>query len=157
MSAALDAIMRIMSEAFDPAFGEAWTRRQVEDALALPHTHYLLAGIDGKEPTDPGDACGFTLSRRVLDEEELLLVAVSPACRGRGVGTALLRRFVGQSESHGITRQFLEMRDGNPAAGIYRNLGFSPVGRRRHYYNSGRSGPHDAITYLREGAKTTSS
>ena len=40
----LDRIMAVMEAAFDPAFGEAWTRRQVGDARVLPNTHYLLAG-----------------------------------------------------------------------------------------------------------------
>ena len=150
MSADLDAIMRVMEAAFDPAFGEAWTRRQVADALALPHTHYLLAGPDGQLPEHPRDACGFTMSRRVLDEEELLLIAVAPEARGQGVGEALIARFIAVSESAGVTRQFLEMRDGNPAHALYRRLGFEPVGRRRGYYNSGREGPFDAITYARD-------
>ena len=41
-----------MEAAFDPAYGEAWTRRQVGDALVLPNTHYLLCGPDGAEPGD---------------------------------------------------------------------------------------------------------
>ena len=31
----IDRLMAIMQAAFDPAYGEAWTRRQVEDALLL--------------------------------------------------------------------------------------------------------------------------
>ena len=32
-AADIDRIMEVMALAFDPAFGEAWTRRQVVDAL----------------------------------------------------------------------------------------------------------------------------
>ena len=35
----LDRIMAVMDAAFDPAWAEAWTRRQVGDSLALPSTH----------------------------------------------------------------------------------------------------------------------
>lgn len=145
----IDRIMAVMGAAFDPAFGEAWNRRQVSDALVLPNTHYLLAGADGKEVRESEPAAGFVMSRGALDEEELLLIAVDPRHRGRGVGTALMERFIAAAEARGATRLFLEMRDGNPADSLYRRAGFAPIGRRRNYYRSGATGPLDAITYAR--------
>ncbi len=145
----IDRMMAVMEAAFDPAYGEAWNRRQVGDALALPNTHYLLAGADGQEP-DPGRAvAGFVLSRGAADEEELLLIAVHPDHRGRGVGTALLQRFIADAEARGARRLFLEMRESNPADSLYRRAGFVPVGRRRNYYRSAAKRPLDAITYAR--------
>jgi ribosomal-protein-alanine N-acetyltransferase len=144
----LDKIMAVMEVAFDPAYGEAWTRRQVGDALTLPNTHYLLAGPDGEDPGD-GDATGFLMSRGAAGEEELLLIAVSPEARRRGIGRALLQRFVKAARERGHLRLFLEMRDGNPAGHLYRDFGFEPVGRRRNYYRGARNGPIDAITYAR--------
>lgn len=143
----LDRIMAVMEAAFDPAFGEAWTRRQVSDALVLPNTHYLLAGRDGAPPLEGEPATGFALSRGALDEEELLLIAVDPAHRGRGIGYALLERFIASARSRGATRLFLEMREGNTAERLYRRHGFSSVGRRRDYYRRGSGGPLDAITF----------
>jgi [ribosomal protein S18]-alanine N-acetyltransferase len=145
----LDRIMAVMKAAFDPAYGEAWSRRQVSDALVLPNTHYILAGMDGDEPADGARAIGFALSRGVLDEEELLLIAVDPAFRGRGIGTKLLQRYIEAAEARGKTRLFLEMRDGNPADSLYRRAGFEPIGHRRNYYRNGSKGPLDAITYVR--------
>jgi hypothetical protein len=66
----LDRIMAVMSAAFDPEFGEAWSRRQVEDALMIGNCHYGLAFAGG-------DCAGFFLSRAGVDEEELLLIAHS--------------------------------------------------------------------------------
>jgi ribosomal-protein-alanine N-acetyltransferase len=144
---ALDSIMAVMDAAFDPAFGEAWTRRQVSDALGLRGTHWLLAGADG-EDLSPGDPpAGFALSRGLLDEEELLLLAVTPAMRGRGIGRRLLERFVTEAQRRGATRLFLEMREGNGAEMLYRSAGFVNVGRRRHYYRRGHGAPMDAITF----------
>jgi ribosomal-protein-alanine N-acetyltransferase len=145
----IDRIMAVMEAAFDPAFGEAWNRRQVSDALVLPNTHYLLAGADGSEPRETEPAAGFVMSRGALDEEELLLIAVGPRYRGRGVGTALMERFIAEAEARGATRLFLEMRDGNPADSLYRRAGFEPIGRRRNYYRGAATGPLDAITYAR--------
>jgi ribosomal-protein-alanine N-acetyltransferase len=145
----LDRIMAVMQTAFDPAYGEAWNRRQVSDALAMPNTHYILAGTDGGEPPHGARAVGFALSRGVLDEEELLLIAVDPAYRGRGIGTKLLQRYIEAAWSRGRRRLFLEMREGNPAHSLYRRAGFEPIGRRRNYYRSAAKGPLDAITYAR--------
>lgn len=143
----VDAIMDVMGVAFDPAFGEAWNRRQVEDALAMPGTHFLLAGADGQPLADAGNAAGFTLSRCTLDEEELLLLAVAPPYRGNGIGSALLARFIADARSRGISRMFLEMRDGNPAERLYRRHGFQNVGRRMNYYRRGTGPSLDAITF----------
>jgi len=144
---AIDSIMAVMDAAFDPAFGEAWTRRQVSEALVMRGTFCLLAGPDGQAPS-PGDpAVGFALSRGLLDEEELLLLAVIPTMRGRGIGQRLLERFVEAAQSRGATRMFLEMREGNEAEMLYRRAGFVNVGRRRHYYRRGHGAPMDAITF----------
>jgi len=143
----LDGIMAVMEAAFDPAFGEAWTRRQVSDALTMRGTHCLLAGADGEEPSPSDAVAGFALSRGLLDEEELLLLAVSPDYRQRGVGRRLLERFIAAAHARGATRLFLEMRDGNPAESLYRTAGFVNVGRRPHYYRRGQGAPMDAITF----------
>ena len=145
----LDRIMAVMEAAFDPAFGEAWTRLQVEDALVLPNTHYLLAASNGRPPADDEETVGFVLSRGAADEEELLLIAVAPRHRGQGVGTALLERFLADARRRGAARLFLEMREGNPAETLYRRHGFESVGRRRSYYRRGTGAPLDAITFAR--------
>jgi [ribosomal protein S18]-alanine N-acetyltransferase len=149
MMDALDGIMAVMEAAFDPAYGEAWTRRQVGDALTLPQTRFVLLDADGRSPDDAADAAGFTLSRQILDEEELLLIAVAPWARRRGLGHALMRQFLAQSAGNGVERQFLEMRAGNPAQALYLAHGFTAVARRPNYYRSGSLGPFDAVTYSR--------
>ena len=116
----VDRIMAVMDAAFDPAFGEAWSRRQVSDALVMPNTHYLLAAADGRPPRAGEPAAGFALSRGAADEEELLLIAVDPAHRRRGIGGALLERLVADARTRGVTRLFLEMREGNTAEALYR-------------------------------------
>ncbi len=149
MSAELDHIMAVMEVAFDPAYGEAWTRRQVADALATANTYCLLAGPAGEPFAGAGSAAGFALSRGAADEEELLLIAVRPGWRGRGIGAALLGRFIEEAGRRGAHRLFLEMREGNVAEGLYRGRGFREVGRRRNYYCSGGNAQFDALTFSR--------
>lgn len=148
----VDRIMAVMSAAFDPEYGEAWTRRQVEDALVLGSCHYLLAGPDGEAvPTGaPAEATsGFALTRSNPDEEELLLFAVVPQSRRRGIGDRLLTRFADEAKRRGADRLLLEMRRGNEAESLYRRHGFLPMGVRANYYRT-LSGPRlDAITFVR--------
>ena len=143
----IDRIMQVMEAAFDPRFGEAWTYHQVADALRFPHCRYLLIAPDGSFPTGAHKVAGFTLSRRVLDEEELLLIAIAPDFRGRGLGHRLLAHFIATARELGVARLFLEMRANNTAAILYRTVGFEPVGRRRHYYRTISGHPIDAITF----------
>lgn len=139
----LDRIMAVMDAAFDPAFGEAWNRRQLSDALLMPNCHHALL------PGPGGSPGGFTLSRNVLDEEELLLIAVHPAARRCGIGRMLLEQLIVAAATRGAIRLFLEMREGNPAERLYRTIGFAPIARRPNYYRDGRGGRIDAITFAK--------
>lgn len=146
----LDQIMAVMEAAFDPHWREAWNREQVSGSLALPHTYALLAGADGKPLGEGATAAGFILARRAPGEEELLLVAVHPDWRGRGIGRALIEWFFRKAADGGAERVFLEMRDNNPAANLYLSCGFEPIGRRRAYYRTATGEPLDAITFGRK-------
>lgn len=146
----VDRIMAVMAEAFDPAYGEAWNRRQVEDALLLGQCHYGLANERG-EPAGAGErAAGFFLSRTGYEEEELLLFAVSPAFRRCGIGAKLLAIFTEAAQQRGARRLLLEMRRENPAEHLYRLQGFLPIGTRPKYYRTPSGERLDAITFARD-------
>ncbi|AOL95275.1 GNAT family N-acetyltransferase [Porphyrobacter sp. LM 6] len=148
----IDRIMAVMTAAFDPAYGEAWNRRQVSDALTMPSTQALVIDAEGRLIPDEDPAAipaGFVLSRHVLDEEELLLIAVAPEARRRGIGAALIEHLFAAARGRGITRIFLEMRRGNPAIHLYLKFGFEPIGERRNYYRMENGERIDAITFGR--------
>lgn len=153
----LDRIMVVMEAAFDPAYGEAWNRRQVADALTMPSTHALVVDAAGALiPDGPAPAgapaptpAGFVLTRHVLDEEELLLIAVTPTAQRRGVGAALVEHLLAIARTRGTARVFLEMRRGNPAIRLYQRFGFEPIGERRNYYRMANGERIDAITFAR--------
>lgn len=152
MKDALDAIMTVMEDAFDPRYGEAWTRRQVADSLTLRNVFFTLIDPDGTTDVDPDRVTGFALTRQVLDEEEILLIAVRPAHRGNGVGKQLLREVIARARARSAARIFLEMRDGNPAEHLYRAFGFEKIGQRKGYYRGAVGGPLDAITFAKDFA-----
>lgn len=135
----LDAIVRVMEDSFDPAYGEAWTAPQCAGLLSMPGVWLSLA-------KQGGQVIGFALSRIVLNEAELLLLAVKKSHQGMGVGKLLLKHFADDAKRLGATQLHLEVRDTNPAVKLYNSLGFSEIGRRKGYY-TGRDGQlHDAIT-----------
>lgn len=143
----LDRIMQVMAVAFEPVWGEAWNRRQVADLLVLPSTHYRVISATGTEPAEDEPAAGFTLVRAAPGEEELLLIAVDPGFRGRGLGRKLLRSCADEARQRGAERIFLEMRANNPAEQLYRGFGFRPIGRRKDYYRAPEGKRIDAITF----------
>lgn len=145
---ALDAVMAVMECSFDPHWREAWTRAQVRDSLAMPSTFLLLGNATG-EPLEQGAATGFALSRQALDEEELLLIAVRPDARGRGVGERLLQSYFAAARRREVRRVFLEMRANNPAHSLYTRAGFAPIGTRPRYYLAADGRAIDAITFAR--------
>lgn len=148
--ARLDALMGVMEAAFDPYWREAWTRAQVASSLALPHTRSILVDVNGRFDFEtPSTAAGFILARRVPGEEELLLIAVKPDCRKKGIATLLLREFASSAKHLGAEQVFLEMRDGNPAERLYRSEGFEPIGRRRDYYRTTDGTTLDAVTFAK--------
>lgn len=145
----VDRIMAVMAAAFDPIHGEAWTRRQVEDALVVGNCHYLLAWPAGVDPEATPPA-GFCLSRTGFEEEELLLFAVAPQYRRLGIGRELLGRFAEAAKARGARRLLLEMRRGNPAEQLYSRFGFVPIGERPNYYRRSDGKRVDAITFACE-------
>lgn len=132
----------LMAAAFEPRFGEAWTRNQSLGVMAMPGVRLTLASMDD-EPA------GFALVRSVADEAELLLLAVDPKYRRRGVATALLRGIVDDGRAGGVADLHLEVRAGNDAVRLYTAHGFAKVGERRGYYRGKTGQVYDAHTYRR--------
>lgn len=147
---ALDQLMAVMEVAFDPHWREAWTRQQVANSLAMPHTYAIVVDATGKELSGNEEAAGFILARRAPGEEELLLIGVRPDQRGRGIGRQLIELFASIAKADGAERIFLEMRANNPAESLYRQCGFEPIGRRANYYRTLDNEHLDAITFARK-------
>ena len=114
----------------------------------MPSTFLLLVDTSGNA-ISAGEAAGFVLSRQALDEEELLLIAIRPEERGRGLGRALMDRYLAAASRRGARRIFLEMRANNPAHSLYRRSGFIPIGTRPRYYRTIEGQMIDAITFAR--------
>ena len=108
-----------------------WSEASFRAALADPA---MIARI-ARSPHRA--AHGFVVARCAADEVEILLVAVTPAARGRGVGTALVAAALADAARAGARAAHLEVRASNAAAiALYERLGFVAVGRRPRYYDA---------------------
>ena len=132
--------MDVMAQAFDPAYGEAWTLPQLSGVMMMPGTWLTIARVDAA-------VLGFALVRSVLDECELLLLAVHPAWRGRGVGRELLIDSLKTARRRGIKSMNLEVRSSNTAIKLYEKTGFEYVHRRPGYYRGADGQLHDALSF----------
>jgi [ribosomal protein S18]-alanine N-acetyltransferase len=146
----IDRIMAVMEAAFDPLWGEAWTRRQVEGSLMMRSTHYRLLDAMGHEPAEDHPAAAFAMVRAAPGEEELLLIATVPGQRGNGLGARMIDLLAADARGRGATKLFLEMRENNPAVSLYERQGFVPIGKRRGYYTAGDGSRINAITFVKQ-------
>lgn len=123
-AAALAALHRI---SFRHGWSEAEFERLLTDRAAIAH---VVRANGGR-----GAVIGFVLSHRVGAEAEILLVALAPGERGRGVAAKLLSRHLSRLAAAGITQVFLEVDEDNASARkLYSRAGFRDVGRRAGYY-----------------------
>lgn len=109
-------------------FTSPWSNGAFLNELTNPMSATFVA-VSG------GAVIGFLNAGFVLDEGTVNNVAVLPAYRGHGVGQVLLERTIACCRERGIATLTLEVRKSNaPAIGLYRKLGFLPVGERRGFY-----------------------
>jgi ribosomal-protein-alanine N-acetyltransferase len=135
----LDVASRLHGEAFAALGERAWTRLDMAELLASP-------GVAGWALQSADAPIGIALCRVIVDEAELLTIAVQRDQRRRGAGRALLAAVIAHARAAGARSLFLEVGDDNPAAlALYGQTAFQPVGRRKAYYRRGDAPPADAL------------
>ncbi|WP_171067641.1 ribosomal protein S18-alanine N-acetyltransferase [Acinetobacter tjernbergiae] len=102
-----------------------WSKQQFQESLASYQcTVYEQAN----------QVVGFCILQPVLDEANLLLMAIHPNQQGKGLGYILLDHSIQQLKNHPI-QIFLEVRESNTAAiGLYEKIGFHQIDLRKNYY-----------------------
>lgn len=94
---------------------------------------------------------GFILMRVVVDEAEILTLAVRPEARQAGLGRTLVGAAALEAARRGATRLFLEVAEDNAAGrALYARTGFTEAGRRTAYYARSDGGPIDALVLSRD-------
>jgi len=124
----LDTILEIELE----SFVNPWTREMYLADLENHGVSFCYVVRDASQRV-----IGYCSFWRVLDELHVNNVAVTPAYRARGAGTALMREVLREGARMGARRATLEVRRSNEAARrLYERLGFTVTGLRRGYYTS---------------------
>lgn len=134
------ADLQRIAEIRNASLSGTWTREDFERYLGEGRGLLLVCCSEADE------VLGFVLASSVLDEAEILSIAVSQDLRGRGCGRLLIEAVQEQLRDQGVGRLFLEVADDAAnVAQFYRKFGFREVGRRAGYYREGLERPVDAI------------
>ena len=109
-------------------FSQPWSRNSVASELENPLALWLIA-VEGEQ------VLGYVGSQSVLDEADMMNLAVAEAARRQGIAGALVRELICRLKEKGIRCLTLEVRaSNNPAQKLYASLGFVQTGRRPRYY-----------------------
>lgn len=92
---------------------------------------------------------GFCIFQTVLDEANLLLIAIDPEHQGQGHATTLLEQSIQLLKNQPI-QIFLEVRESNQnAIALYEKLDFHQIDLRRNYYPTHGSNREHAVIMVK--------
>ncbi len=122
-------------------FSDPWSEKSIETELSCRLSCWLVA-MEGET------LVGYVGSQTVIDESDMMNIAVHPDFRRRGIAEALVAGLEEQLRQRGSKALTLEVRDSNaPAIALYEKLGFTQVGLRKNYY---RNPTEDALILRKE-------
>jgi ribosomal protein S18 acetylase RimI-like enzyme len=116
------------------AWDEATTRAFVEQQYSAQDAHYRSnypgATLDVIEVD--GERAGRLYVHRGRSDIRIMDIALAPAFRGRGIGTALLGELIVEADASG-RRLSIHVEETNPAQALYHRLGFRRAGEHGVY------------------------
>ena len=111
-------------------FSDPWSENSVASELNNPLSVWLVA-------EENGIVCGYVGSQTVLDETDMMNIAVHPDFRRKGIAAALIAELVRLLKERGSRILRLEVRESNaPAISLYETMGFTQLGLRKNYYRN---------------------
>ena len=126
--------------------GRCWADRAVLAQGIRRGGVWPVAGLRRADSLD-----GFVMSRKALDEAEILTIAVTARAQGGGLARVLLQDHMGRLAGLGVRALFLEVDEENaPARKLYERAGFREVGRRKAYYRKPDGSTATALVMRRE-------
>lgn len=112
------------------SFSDPWSRKGFEDALTYHYSYMLTARCLGK-------VAGYCCLYHILDEGEIVNVAVAPEFRGRGIGFLMLSSLIQYGREQGVRRFLLDVRVSNqPAIALYKKAGFQTLALQKNFYQN---------------------
>ncbi|MEN9206096.1 MAG: ribosomal protein S18-alanine N-acetyltransferase [Thermostichales cyanobacterium SZTDM-1c_bins_54] len=123
------------------ALGGYWSRESY--AAECARANKQMWGVFSGE-----ELVGFAILWLILEEAHVVMLAVHPDYRRRGIGTTLVKHLLQIATEHHCRWAILEVRISNQAARcLYENLGFVPLGIRKNYYHHP---PEDGLTLWKQ-------
>ena len=124
--------VRQIAELEKLCFHDPWSENSIASELGNRLSVWLVA-------LDEEKVVGYVGSQTVIDETDMMNIAVHPDYRNRGVATELIMELTQQLKKRGSRGLMLEVRESNSAAiSLYEKHGFVQVGCRRNYYRNPR-------------------
>ena len=113
--------------------GWRWRVPAIENLIASPDTVVLCARV----PNTPGNAIvGFGIMQYAFEEAHLILLAVQPRMRRRGLARELLAWLEKTADTAGVRKIELEVRERNSGARkFYRKQGYKSGPSIPRYYD----------------------
>ncbi|WP_449458770.1 ribosomal protein S18-alanine N-acetyltransferase [Streptococcus suis] len=128
-----EAVLAVMQSVYEQS---PWTLEQIASSMASQDEDYYLA-YEGQE------LVGFLAVQTVLDEMEILQIAVRADFQRLGIASQLMAVVMDWEGDI-----FLEVRESNSAAqALYTRQHFTKIGKRKDYY---RHPVEDAVMMKRE-------
>ncbi|WP_333674980.1 ribosomal protein S18-alanine N-acetyltransferase [Streptococcus parasuis] len=128
-----ESILEVMQSVYEQS---PWTLEQIASSMASQDEDYYLA-YEGQE------LVGFLAVQTVLDEMEILQIAVRADFQRLGIASQLMAAVMDWEGDI-----FLEVRESNRAAqALYTRQHFTEIGKRKDYY---RHPVEDAVMMKRE-------
>lgn len=119
-------VYRIETESIQNPWSEKALAEELENSLAV---FFVVRGPEGIR--------GYYGLHRVLDEADLVSIAVDARSRRQGLGAQLMEHMLNWCHKQDVVRLTLEVRVSNaPARALYQRFGFVEDGIRRGYYQN---------------------
>ena len=122
-------------------FSDPWSEKSIASELDNELSLWLVA-LDGDR------VAGYVGSQTVIDETDMMNIAVHPDYRRKGIAGRLVEALIAMLKEGGSHRLSLEVRVSNESARrLYDELGFSEIAIRKRYYQNPKE---DALILRKE-------
>lgn len=110
-------------------FSEPWSLESIQKEVVNPVASYFVM-------EETNGLMGYGGLWHILDEGDIINIAVTPDKRRRGVGNLILEALLNEARKRKLVILHLEVRESNQAAlELYKKHGFNQIAFRKGYYH----------------------
>lgn len=119
-----------IAENFSENFDKFWSVDILQNDLTSSNSKYIVAKIQNT-------IVGFAGIKVILDEADIMNIAVRTDKRSLGIGSLLLEKLITTAQNLTCQTITLEVNETNlPAIRLYEKYHFKRIGLRKKYYNN---------------------